>query len=133
MDKIYVIQEACNLDRDEVETSMTWLYKGTSQGLVKECSTFSVGPGLRIFLHARLASAKSRYCQANWVVTLTGGALAEQCCPNVHMCVHVHPRISQPPLQVMKDTAIHRNREARTRSKGRREKNRGDWGKNRRA
>ena len=48
------------------QTSVTWLYKGTSQGLVKECPTFSVGPGLRIFLDARLANVKPRYCQANW-------------------------------------------------------------------
>ena len=67
------------------------------------------------------------------MVTLTGGASAEQCCPNVHMHVHTRPCISQPPLQVMEDTAIHRNREAKTRSKGRREKDRGDWAKNRRA
>lgn len=48
------------------QTSMTWLYKGTSQGLVKECPTFSAGPGLRTFLDGRPTNVKPRYCQANW-------------------------------------------------------------------
>lgn len=113
------------------QTSMTWLYKGTSQGLVKECPTFSAGPGLRTFLDGRLTNVKPRYCQANWSSPLQeeprqSSAVQMSICVSTGIPAFLSLPCWSWRILLFIETGTQRH-EARV------EKDRGDWAKNRRA